>query len=194
MLHPFAPFVTDFLYRSMYKTQESVMLEQWPKYFRVTADKNNQILMSTFNHVYDFARELRIKHGLKQSNLITINLITDETISSKEINAILQPFNISIKNIANKRIDQTAATMVIDRQIIEYNNDFLNPQTQTDKIKNELNRLGNEIQRSKKILANKQFLAKAPKDKINEEEKKYHQYQAQYEKNLAIYHDLVSKK
>jgi valyl-tRNA synthetase len=150
--------------------------------------------MQTFNNVYDFVRELRIKNGVKQATLININLITTEIIDLKTINNLLANFNIEIKNISKKQINPDATVVVVNKQMIEYVNNFANNHEQVDKIKTELKRLENEIDRSKQILSNKQFIAKAPKEKVNLEQQKFQQYQEQYAKNLAIYKKIISQK
>jgi valyl-tRNA synthetase len=151
-------------------------------------------LLQIFSSIYDFVRELRIKHGIKQNQLFSLNLITDDPINLLEINNILGPFNIKVNNISNKRIDKQATVVVIENLTIEYTADFIDPSAQLTKINSELKRLESEIQRSQKILSNKQFLAKAPQNKIDEEQRKYQEYQSQYQKNLTIYQNLKSKK
>ncbi|MDR0674785.1 MAG: valine--tRNA ligase [Mycoplasmataceae bacterium] len=194
MLHPFAPFVSDFLYRSLYKEHISIMLETWPKIIDLKNDKYIKVLMQTFNNIYDFIRELRIKYAIKQTNQIVVNLITNDHVVLHEINDVLQLFNIKIDKISNKRINKTANVVVIGKQMVEYIDNFIDANIQLEKVKSELDRLENEIQRSQKILGNKQFLQKAPKNKILQEQEKYHQYQTQYQKNLTIYKNLLSKK
>jgi valyl-tRNA synthetase len=150
--------------------------------------------MQTFNNIYDFIRELRIKYAIKQTNQIVVNLITNDHVVLHEINDVLQLFNIKIDKISNKRINKTANVVVIGKQMVEYIDNFIDANIQLEKVKSELDRLENEIQRSQKILGNKQFLQKAPKNKILQEQEKYHQYQTQYQKNLTIYKNLLSKK
>ena len=55
------------------------------------------------------------------------------------------------------------------------------PEEEKAKLSAELERLNGELQRSKKILSNQGFLAKAPQAKIDAEKKKQEAYQKQYD-------------
>jgi valyl-tRNA synthetase len=178
----------------MFKDQMSIMLETWPKPIKLTYSKRAQSIMQTFNNVYDFIRELRIKNSIKQATMININLITNENVNLKEINDILVNFNIHIDQVSSKQINPEATVVVINKQMIEYVNNFSNDTNQIAKIEAELKRLTAEIERSKNILNNKQFIAKAPKEKVAQEQQKYQHYLEQFSKNSEIYKKIVSKK
>jgi valyl-tRNA synthetase len=184
MLHPFAPFVTEKIYLKMYSDQKSIMLEKWPTLIKKTISPKTKMLMQGFNSIYSFIRDLRIKNGIKQSVKIETNLITNNKIKIDDINRLLEPFNVLVKKISSKRIDKKANLFVIDNQTIEYFDNFISAPEQLNKLEIEKNRLENEIKRSQTILQNKNFLAHAPREKVQEEEKKYVSYKEQYQKIL----------
>jgi valyl-tRNA synthetase len=111
-------------------------------------------------------------------------LITTDDIELKDINGLLDYFNISIKKIGTKRINTKANVKIIGKQIIEYFDDFVDPADKLVKLNKEKIRLENEIKRSQNILSNKKFLQHAPNEKVKEEQAKFAQYQEQYQKIL----------
>jgi valyl-tRNA synthetase len=194
VLHPFAPFVTEYIYRDMYKTQPSIMLETWPNIIRVKSQPHNQKLMDVFNNVYDFARELRIKRSIKQATIIKINLITNGSIELEQLNEILKPFNVVVNTVSKERVDSNSTITTSGSTVIEYTDTFTNTSSQIKLLESEIQKLQLELERSKNILSNKQFLAKAPKDKVQEEQAKLQTYEEQYQKKQLIYKNLLSKK
>ena len=55
-------------------------------------------------------------------------------------------------------------------------NDYQNNDLKKEELKKEIEFLEFEINRAKNILANKNFVAKAPKEKVEEEERKLKNY------------------
>jgi valyl-tRNA synthetase len=130
---------------------------------------------------------LRIKHSLKNTQLISINLITPHKLVLNKINALCQLFNIQIMHIATKRINHQFAVLVLDELTIEYDHNFTDQQLQKQNLLKEKVLLLAELERSKLILNNPNFLAKAPKNKVILEKSKQQQYQKRLEQiNLTL--------
>ncbi|MDE7434078.1 MAG: hypothetical protein K2M43_03110 [Mycoplasmoidaceae bacterium] len=64
---------------------------------------------------------------------------------------------------------------------IEFENNFIDKDKLLAKLNKQLEDLQKELDRSKGILSNANFLAKAPKEKIANEQKKYESYKTQYD-------------
>ncbi|MDE6477255.1 MAG: hypothetical protein K2L48_03625 [Mycoplasmoidaceae bacterium] len=64
---------------------------------------------------------------------------------------------------------------------IEFENNFVDKTKLLEKLNKQLKDLENELKRSDNILNNKNFLLKAPKEKIAIEQQKRKTYQTQYD-------------
>jgi valyl-tRNA synthetase len=150
--------------------------------------------MMAFNNIYTFARELRTKTGIKQASVINVKLITKEKIQIKNLNQLLQHFNVNVQEISNKRINHDAKIVTFDNHIIEYENEYLSKEQEVQKLQSELKYFENEVKRSQNILANKSFVAKAPKEKVALEKNKLQKYLEQQQKITSTLKQILEKK
>ena len=89
--------------------------------------------------------------------------------------------NINVLKIANKRIYDNWDIIETSNIIIEYLNEFVDKKQEIERLLKQKQMLENEIKRSENILSNKNFIAKASKEKVQLEKDKYQQYKKQYE-------------
>jgi valyl-tRNA synthetase len=184
LLHPFIPFVSEQIYQNLYKDKKSILLEVYPDKLRNSFSSGDSKNMNIVTDIYKFAKSLRIKHNLKLIHPISINLITKNKIQKHDMNEFLQVCNVVIKKIVNKKTKKEALIYSTPNCLIEYFEDFASQQTQIDKLDAQLQYLNKEIERSKNILANKNFIEKAPVEKVNEEKRKYENYLKQHKEIL----------
>jgi valyl-tRNA synthetase len=133
-------------------------------------------------------REFRLKNNIKKSLELELNLshldLTTLTLLSnhqnkindllmKLVNSKIVSFNETMKNVSS---------LPTNNFFIEVDNSkFFDRETELKELKLKLEDLKNELKRSEKILTNKNFLAKAAKDKVNQEEEKFRDYQIQFD-------------
>lgn len=184
MLHPMIPFVTEEIYQTMYKQEKSIMLEQYPLKIENRFSTTDNQTMNIILDIFKFSKSLRIKHNLKLEKEIYINLITRYKLIKNDLNNISKLCNIKINTISNERINKNAVVHSTLNCLIEYEEDFVNNEAQLNILNKQLENLTNEIKRSQMILANKNFINKAPKQKVDEEKQKYENYQKQYQEVL----------
>jgi valyl-tRNA synthetase len=123
---------------------------------------------------------MRIEFGIKNTNVININLITKNKLDMTYLNELLMPFNVKINHINSTRININADIKTFDGVAIEYQNQYEKPGEIRKNLQKELEYLTKELQRSKGILANASFIVKAPKEKVNLEKQKLAQYEQRY--------------
>jgi valyl-tRNA synthetase len=160
----------------------------------VVFDTPTSELMVAFNNIYTFSRELRTKAGIKQASVINVKLITKEKIQIDNLNQLLQHFNVKVQQISSKRINQDAKIATFDNHIIEYENEYLSKEQEVQKLQSELKYFENEVKRSQNILANKSFVAKAPKEKVILEKNKLQKYLEQQQKITSTLKQILQKK
>lgn len=182
MLHPHCPFITEEIYHFLpNKEKKSIMLENWPEY----NNNFNENTTDTLIEIIQLIRNFRNVNQIKNTTQLEINLIS----SNKDINT----FDLSIVNtkiLNNKQSNNKKIIIGSNFKIEILNSNIIN---QVDEIKNletKMVLLTNEVKRSNSILSNKEFISKAPKEKINLEIEKLKKYETQLEEVKR----LLSKK
>ncbi|MDL2211618.1 valine--tRNA ligase [Erysipelotrichaceae bacterium OttesenSCG-928-M19] len=186
MLNPFMPFVTEEIFTTL-TNKATISLENYPQ---VNEDYN-------FNDINDVKiamelitkfRETRLEHDLKKKIVINYELSTDIE-NGKEYIEKMTNFKYGINSSASKietSIISNGAKLLIDLSMVaEKSNDELIAEYEI-----ELEQLKKELTRAQGMLSNEKFLAKAPAAKIEEEQAKLKDYQAQYDSILQIIADL----
>lgn len=185
MLHPFIPFVTEEIYQKL-NLKASIMLETYP-----TTNFNYDVeYLNLVTEIIAAMRELRSNYQIKKQQVIEIWL--DVTNHKPTINGItitlindfiFKMVNSEIKGILKEKVlKQTYITIPLTDVILEVvANDIIDLAAEQTKLTAELKRLEQELTRSKNILDNKNFLAKASPEKIQVEQEKYTKYLEQYE-------------
>lgn len=185
MLHPFIPFVTEEIYQKL-NLKESIMLEVYPKInFNYNVDYLNLV-----TEIVAAIRELRSNYQIKKEDIIEIwfDQISSKNNITTNVIALINEFILKMVNskvmgvLQEKDANQKYATIPLTNVILEIGlNDIVDETVEQQKINGELTRLEQELERSKNILNNPSFLAKANPEKIKLEQEKYAQYLEQYQ-------------
>ena len=186
LLHPFMPFVTEEIYLSIPHLKESIVLASWPK----TNDQfHNNIIEDQFESLIDIVkgiREIRHQDVIKNNVEVFYNLTTADSglenllkdmvpFISKLCNAKCIGYNKeTVKNSANIVI-KGGNTLSIDL------GQYADMEAEKEKLVKEIGKLQKELERSKKMLSNPNFINKAPAAKVEEEKKKQADYEAKYQ-------------
>jgi valyl-tRNA synthetase len=186
LLHPFMPFVTEEIYQSIPHAKESIVLASWPE---VNPAFSNKTIDSQFTYLIDIVKGIReirhqyvIKNSVEVDYTITTNtdglegLLNDMAPFIKKLcNAICAGYNMDVaKNSANSVI-KGGNTLHIDL------GQYIDMEAEKEKAKKEIAALEKELERSKKMLSNPNFVNKAPAAKVEQEKAKQADYLAKYE-------------
>ncbi len=161
MLHPFMPFVTESIYQELYGKETSIMISEYPVY-----DKK-KIYQKELENIEDLRKFITKIRTLKQEKQIG----KDYKIS---LNAPHKELIENILKCQEQLVDDlnTGEKITInDYQAIIY---YEKKITEEDKLKLEKEQieLKNSILKREKLLANENFVAKAPKELVEQEQKK----------------------
>ena len=178
MLHPFMPFVTERIYAEMPRESESLCISNWPTTIDVDDTRNDEVELLI--EIISEVRSLRVDYNLKPSVEFDIALLDADgneiSIDSKTNDMLYKLTKVSCKHLNGTDLivrPLTRARLVVDAsQIVDYKAEFA-------KLTKEKERLDNEIIRAEKMLANTNFISKAPVEKIESEKKKLTDYKAQ---------------
>ncbi len=189
MLHPFIPFITEEIYLSLPKHDESIVIAEWP-----TTDK-----------AFDFKKESKYVEGIMNIIKSIRNARNEKNIpDNKKIRVVILPIKeeevlkLSTKYIAklSTASDVTftydesqianSITMIFDNAKVFLPIDSLvDSEQEMIRLNKELQSVEFEIARSERMLNNPGFVNKAPAKMIEEEK-------AKLEKNKALKETIVA--
>jgi valyl-tRNA synthetase len=179
LLHPFMPFVTEEIYQALPHEKPSICIESWPRQISgVPAELPEQT--ERLIAIIKAVRQIKVDNNLKPGAPLSI-LVKDSSgrIRKAEpgISAMLMKMT---KTEWKEELEGDLATMPISGGSISIPSSMLqNKEEERKKLTAEKERLDKEIARSRGILSNAGFLAKAPKQKIDAEQQKLEDYQKQ---------------
>ena len=176
LLFPACPFITYYLYNELpnNKNKKSIVFEVFEKInFRRKENTIDKVLS-----IIDLIRVIRFDNKLAKKDSFEITLISKELNNQsnkvkQEIKDILLSENIKVREIIESN---NKPTHILDGLSLIIHNDYQNNDLKKEELKKEIEFLEFEINRAKNILANKNFVAKAPKEKVEEEERKLKNY------------------
>ena len=176
LLFPACPFITYYLYNELpnNKNKKSIVFEVFEKInFRRKENTIDKVLS-----IIDLIRVIRFDNKLAKKDSFEITLISKELNNQsnkvkQEIKDILLSENIKVREIIESN---NKPTHILDGLSFIIHNDYQNNDLKKEELKKEIEFLEFEINRAKNILANKNFVAKAPKEKVEEEERKLKNY------------------
>ncbi|AGM24939.1 valine--tRNA ligase [Spiroplasma chrysopicola] len=184
MLHPFVPFITEEIYQTL-NLKPSIMLEEYPTFaFTYQTNFLNEVVKIT-----GLIRELRTQYQIPKTQALSL-IIKTTLEQEQELSTALDSINKFIIRLVNSEITSVVTSFGESKEYIavplEHYTLYLkaegviNNELETTKRTAELARLEKEIARSKNILENANFLAKASPEKIKIEQDKYNDYLKQY--------------
>ena len=185
MIYPYTPFITEEIYQNMPNHLKSIMLESYPLFNKKEIDKNS------INMVRLLETMIKDVRSYKVDNKFAPNLSVNLTIVSK--NQLFPNFTTYLSRFSfAKKVDIIEEIKAEKGVIYNYANAALIIKEDIAKdeiiarLKKELVNVENEIKRSESLLNNNNFIAKAPKVKIDLEKEKYQKY-------LATKNSIINK-
>ena len=161
MLHPFMPYVTEEIYTKLPATEESIMLSTYPKYnkkevFSECKDMENII------ELIKKIRKAKLENNIKENYIEFSNKILIE--NKNIINKLLK--NIKLDNY--QKLDTLIFNFMGETVTLYYDNS-LNKTAEIEGLYKEKERLEASISRREKLLANVNYVNKAPKNIVETE-------------------------
>ena len=182
LLHPFMPFVTEEIYQKMPHEKESICLESWPEPIR-DLPKSDLASMDRIISIIAKIREIKAASDLKPSAHLDVMIRDlDGNVIPVDANQAAMMERMARTTWTESLSGDLSVQTVPNGSFYIPSSELLDPEKEKAKLNAEAKRLEGELKRSAGILSNAGFLAKAPKEKVELEQKK----QADYEKQLAL--------
>ena len=182
LLHPFMPFITEKIYDELeIKKEQSIMLEKWPeikeKFAYEKEEKDVELIKSIIVNIRNIRANMNVVPS-KKTKLIFVTSKYQELI--KETSSFLEKLGYAEKIIVQedkKDIPENAVSIVQDGiEVFIPFEELVDVKKELERLDTEKKKLEAEVERASKMLANKGFVEKAPKAKIDEEKEKLEKY------------------
>lgn len=189
LLHPFMPFVTSEIYDNLVKYDDKeLMVSDWPK---ENDNLNREEIIEKIKQVIVEIRNIRANkniHPSKKSEIILVPTKNVEKLTKKlkELAPILLKLGfgskITIKE-SNEEIGKNTISIITEGlEVYVSLEGLIDVKEEIERLSQEKAKMESEIARCEKMLSNPGFVNKAPKAKVEEEQKK-----------LANYKEMLSK-
>ena len=179
MLHPFMPFVTEEIYQKLPHEKESICLESWPEKLADLPEADIEGMDRLISAIQKI-REVKMANDLKPSAPLDVEIrdLDGNVVPVNETQAMMLERLAKVTWKDSLEGDLSVQT-VRGGTIYIPSSQLMDVEAERSKMNAERERLEKEVARSRGILSNQGFLAKAPKQKIEAEQKKLEDYEKQ---------------
>ncbi len=182
MLHPFMPFITEEIWQHIPHEGESITVAAWPEanpsYNFNQSAKEMERLVSIIRAVRNVRREVDTPMSREINILIKANdsTIVEELNKNKYyLERFCNPKTLEIST--DIQVPEQAKTSVVTGAEIFFPLEgLIDINAEIEKLKAELKKWNEEVERVQKKLANENFVSKAPEHIVQEEREKEKEY------------------
>lgn len=165
LLHPFMPYVTEEIYQMLpIKEEESIMISNYPKYSKkYIFELEEEVVDDEIEFIRSF-RNVKAENNITKDMKVMFDTTDDNNLIVKMLkldeNLVKEPLGINSYNVFSKRVK---ATIFFEKM-----------ETEADKVLKEtqIATLKASIARREKLLANENYVAKAPKNIVDMDREK----------------------
>ncbi|MBR5192194.1 MAG: valine--tRNA ligase [Clostridia bacterium] len=180
LLHPFIPFVTEKIYKSMPNVKEPLMLACYPRYntkFNYTASFNE---IELIKEIIKCIRNIKAKTGAAPSKKVNLYVKSEKfRVINKNSVYICKLAGVdNVYSVKDKaEINEKVISQVLDgAEIFVPLGELVDFEQELIRLKKELLTAENEVKRASGKLSNSGFLEKAPKALVDAEREKRDKY------------------
>ncbi len=189
LLHPFVPFITDEIYRSLPNTTGSIMVSAYPRYNSRLAYKKEAAAFGGVMEIIKAIREVKLETGCAPSKKVNVYILSEsKRLISANADCIARLAGAaSVKVIAAKEeVDGRSSAKVVSIGTIYIpTGELIDADKERERLNTELDKVTAEIRRADGKLNNQGFIAKAPKKLVDAEREKLDKYIEMREKIVA---------
>ncbi len=156
------PFVTEEIYQMLpIKTHDSIMISDYPIYDKsLMFEAEEKLVDEKIEFIKNF-RNVKSENSIPKDALVKINTEDEIIIKMLKLSDVLTEEDLSI-NSYEVKTQKYQATIYFEKQVTE----------EELKLKEkQINDLESSIERRKKLLANENYVAKAPAELVEKERK-----------------------
>lgn len=196
LLHPVMPFITEEIWQQLPGTGESIMLSSWPEINSGDIDENSEekmnIIMDIIKSIRNIRNEMKVNPGKRIKAILNVpeekREIVEEGYDYIKNLGHLNELIVEI-NLAEKP-EKVSTAVVSGIEVILPLEEMIDINKEIERLEKEIEEMENEIKRAEGKLANQGFVNKAPRELVEREREKLHEYQNKKEILIARLSEL----
>ena len=189
LLHPFIPFVTEEIYSYLPQTSGSIMTSEFPRYNAKMAYKKEAKAFEGVMGIIKAVRAMKKETDCPPSKKVELNIVTDaKRLLQLNKDCIMKLSGASALNFVESASEVNGKTVSSVTEIAEIYvplGELVDLEKEKARLTAEIERIDSEISRANGKLNNPNFVNKAPKKLVEDEQEKVRKYEAMKEKCLA---------
>ena len=172
LAHPFMPFISEEICQILNPNIQTIMKEEWPKVEKKQIDLDVEKKMELVKEIIVKVRNIKAEMGVQTKDVELILVASKkkekETLEAGQeyIKALAKAPKIEIVSKLKQKPDQSATGVVGDIEFFVPLKGIIDINKEIERLKKEQGKCEQEIAHLEKLLANKNFTAKAPKDAV----------------------------
>jgi valyl-tRNA synthetase len=191
LLHPFAPFITEEIWHLLHHldpNDRTIMLEKFPDHNDKLIDLELEEMMEKLQRVVYAIRNIRAEMNVPPSKRAEVHLkISDpkllETLQNNEGYLInLGKIERLVLGADTKKPPLSASGVIPSVEIFIPLAGLINIDLERQRLNKELENLTGLLEKTRKKLANHEFINNAPREVVEQQEAKKHEYEGMVEK------------
>ncbi|MBU0547812.1 MAG: valine--tRNA ligase [Candidatus Omnitrophica bacterium] len=195
-IHPFMPFISEEIWQRLPGAKGSIMQQSWPHLQKNLISNSDEKQMQLAFDIINTIRNMRAQMEIGLASQIEIKLTfcdksVEKTISSliSHIKNLAKVGNLTITEIYQPQKNEFVCALK-DLNIVMPLSGIVNVAEQIEKNQAKIDKIKSEIKNKEGMLANKNFLSRAPKEIIDAERTKLKDMYEQVDKLEVIKNGL----
>ncbi len=194
LLHPFVPFITEKIYKSMPKGGNALMIQEFPRYNSKLNFASSVKDIEPVKEIIKNVRNVKLKVGAAPSKKVKLYVKAENKKPVKNGAVYIEKLAgvSSIEFIENSDVltEKFVSQVIPNMELFIPLGDLVDIQSEVARLKAELKTVENEIARANGKLSNNGFLEKAPKSLVDAERDKRDKYLDMRDKLIKQINDL----
>jgi len=194
LLHPFVPFITEKIYKSIPNAQGPLMLADFPRYNARLNYSTSVKDIEPVKEIIKCIRNVKVQVGAAPSKKVKLYVKTENVKTIKNCGVYIEKLaGVSeIKFVQDKNsLEEKVVSQVIDGfELFIPLGELVDFEKEIERLQKELNSINSEIARASGKLSNPGFLDKAPKNLVENERAKLNKFIDMRDKLTAQIKDL----
>lgn len=183
LLHPIMPFITEEIYTHLYKEYESITISKWPEYDEnihdIKAEKDMDYVIEAIKSLRNARTEMNVPPSRKAKVFAYVTESDAADAFNNGVTYFQKLASASEMEFLNTKEDapeNVVSVVTRGAEMFMPLLDLVDLEKELERLNKEKEKLEKEIDRVEKKLANERFVAKAPKEVVEEEKAKGEKY------------------
>jgi valyl-tRNA synthetase len=194
LLHPFMPFVTEKIWQNIPHKGKSIMVESFPEFEPARVNQEIEDEIKIIFNVISEIRKIRSELKINPASRVKVSLVTGEDKrknvlerNRKYIYSLAKTGEVEFKDRTGEK--GYIKTTIENIDIFIYILDTVNIELEIKRIKDQIKKVGLDVEKSRKKISNADFTSKAPEEIIKKEKDKLEQA----DKILKVLNDQLNR-